>query len=213
MRPAGYTKTEQHSSFSGLKKAARLENVLSLATVVASLIRVRARACVVLACVAAMLCAVGVASAHPSVQPKTRIWDFSSASPLNVWLERSASPRTHPENQSGSAKLASVSPHAGGGTGAGKTVLGKFPHYVNLADDLGASRFSVPTKIWNKMTPAEQWAANQKFLDRMIARGDEIILSNPVRDVSEATGWFGRELSYLVEQGFRLSADGTRMIR
>jgi hypothetical protein len=104
-------------------------------------------------------------------------------------------------------------PSAAKGAGAGKTVLGKFPDYVNLADDLAARRFSIPTKIWNKMTPAEQWAANRKFLDRMISRGDEIILSNPVKNVSEATGWFGRELNYLVEQGFRLSADGTRMIR
>ncbi|MCG8557977.1 MAG: hypothetical protein MJD61_22230, partial [Proteobacteria bacterium] len=104
-------------------------------------------------------------------------------------------------------------PAATRGAGAGKTVLGKFPDYVNLADDLAARRFSIPTKIWSKMTPAEQWAANQKFLDRMISRGDEIVLSNPVKNVSEATGWFGRELNYLVEQGFRLSADGTRMIR
>jgi hypothetical protein len=84
---------------------------------------------------------------------------------------------------------------------------------MNMAGELGARRFSIPTNIWNKMTSAEQWAANQKFLDRMIARGDEVILSNPVKSVSEATGWFGRELNYLVEQGFRLSADGTRMIR
>lgn len=63
------------------------------------------------------------------------------------------------------------------------------------------------------MTPAEQWAANQKLLDRMIGRGDEIILSNPVKNVSEATGWFGRELNHLGEQGFRLSSDGMRMLR
>src|SRR5690606_38493208 len=53
-----------------------------------------------------------IASANPSVQAQTRVWDFSSAAPLNVWLERSASPRTHLENQSGSLEPASVSPHA-----------------------------------------------------------------------------------------------------
>ena len=117
-----------------------------------------------------------------------------------------------------SRSLSKSSKSVRGGTstatrGGAKTVLGKFPDYVNLADDLAAKRFSIPTKIWNKMSPAEQWAANRKFLDRMIARGDEIILSNPVKKVSEATGWFGKELNYLLEQGFRLSADGTRMIR
>ena len=63
------------------------------------------------------------------------------------------------------------------------------------------------------MTKAEQWAANQKFLDRMIRRGDDIILSNPVKNVNEVTGAFRQELDYLIQQGFRLSDDGTRLLR
>ena len=63
------------------------------------------------------------------------------------------------------------------------------------------------------MTKAEQWAANKKFLDRMISRGDDILLSNPVKDINGVTGAFRQELDYLVEQGFRLSSDGTRMVR
>jgi len=51
------------------------------------------------------------------------------------------------------------------------------------------------------MTGAEQWAANRKFLDRTTG-SDHVV--QPVKNVSEATGWFGRELNYLVEQGFRL---------
>jgi hypothetical protein len=70
-------------------------------------------------------------------------------------------------------KLNDVVPSSGG-----KSVLGSHPDYLDLADDLGAKRFSIPTEIWNKMTPAQRWAANQKFLDRMSARGDDIILSN-----------------------------------
>jgi len=95
----------------------------------------------------------------------------------------------------------------------GKTVLGKFPDYVELADELGARRFNIPTEIWNKMTPTEQWAANQKFLDQLIARGDEIILSNPVKSISEATGSYRRELRYLMDESFKLSGNGTRMTR
>jgi hypothetical protein len=86
--------------------------VLSLATVVATLLRFPARACVVLACLASVLCAASIASAQPSVQPQTRVWDFSFAQPLNVWLDADASPRTHLENQSSSLEPASVSPHA-----------------------------------------------------------------------------------------------------
>ena len=96
---------------------------------------------------------------------------------------------------------------------AGKTVLGKYPDYIDLAEGLGARRFNVPTSIWNKMSKAEQWAANKKFLDRAISRGDDIILSNPVKDINKVSGAFRQELDYLVEQGFHLSADGTRMIR
>lgn len=68
-------------------------------------------------------------------------------------------------------------------TKTGTTVLGKYPDYVNLASELNARRFNIPTDIWNKMTSAEQWTANVKFLDRTIARGDKIILSNPVKDI------------------------------
>src|SRR5690606_19893520 len=59
-----------------------------------------------------MLFTASTVSANPPAETKTRVWDFSSAAPLNVWLERSASPRTHLENQSGSLELTSASPHA-----------------------------------------------------------------------------------------------------
>jgi hypothetical protein len=96
---------------------------------------------------------------------------------------------------------------------AGRTVLGKVGKYEELADKLGANRFSVPRKVWEKMSDAERWAANQKFLDEVIKTGDEIILSDPVTDVTKVTGYFRRELDYLISQGFRLSADGTRIMR
>jgi hypothetical protein len=47
----------------------------------------------------------------------------------------------------------------------------------------------------------------------MIQRGDDIILSNPVRNISDVTGAFRKELEYLVGKGFKLSVDGTRMIK
>jgi hypothetical protein len=62
------------------------------------------------------------------------------------------------------------------------------------------------------MTPAEQWTANQKFLDRMISRGDDVILATPLDKVRSGS-FFERELQYLQSKGFMPSADGTRMIR
>jgi hypothetical protein len=92
-----------------------MENVLGFAPLVATLLRFRARACMVLACVAAMLFTASIASANATAETKTPVWDFSFAEPLNTWLERSASPRTHPAFSPSQSELASVSPHAARG--------------------------------------------------------------------------------------------------
>lgn len=63
------------------------------------------------------------------------------------------------------------------------------------------------------MSKAEQWAANQRFLDRMITRGDDIVLSNSVKNIYDVSGAFRQELNYLIEKGFKLSPDGTRMVK
>jgi RHS repeat-associated protein len=56
-----------------------------------------------------------------------------------------------------------------------QTILGHYPDYVKLSDELGARRFDIPIDIWNKMTHVQQWETNRKFLDRMISKGDEVI--------------------------------------
>ena len=100
-----------------------------------------------------------------------------------------------------------------GAAKAGTTVLGKYPDYINLASEINAKRFSIPTNIWNKMSPAEQWNANVKFLDRAIARGDNILLSNPVTDLNMVSGYFRKELEYLISKGYKLSRNGTQLIK
>jgi hypothetical protein len=59
-----------------------------------------------------MLSATSFASANPSVQTKTRVWDFSFAEPLNIRLNALASAETHPGFSPVQRKPASVSPHA-----------------------------------------------------------------------------------------------------
>lgn len=51
----------------------------SLAALFAALLRFRARACVVLACLAATLCVAANASALEPARTKTRVWDFDFA--------------------------------------------------------------------------------------------------------------------------------------
>lgn len=106
---------------------------------------------------------------------------------------------------------AAKNPKAPSAEAPGKTVLGSHPHYLNLADELGARRFNIPPHIWEKMTPAQRWAANTKFLDRMIARGDQIILSNSGHAAQRGTSFF-KEIQYLLGKGYKLSDDGLRMI-
>ncbi|MBN2655259.1 MAG: hypothetical protein JXR79_09155 [Nitrospirae bacterium] len=97
--------------------------------------------------------------------------------------------------------------------GLGKTVLGHYPEYIELADKLNAKRFNIPSYIWNKMSDNDRWAANQKFLDKAISRGDEILLSTKVKNIDNVTGYFRKELDYLIEKGYRFSADGLRMTK
>jgi len=81
-----------------------------------------------------------------------------------------------------------------------------------MADKLGARKFQIPTEIWDKMTPAERWAANQEFLDQAILRGDSIRLSTDASQLKNLTGSFGQEIEYMKSKGYQVSPDGTRLI-
>jgi len=94
----------------------------------------------------------------------------------------------------------------------GTTVLGHYPQYVKLAESLGARRFQIPPSVWNKMSAAEQWTANTKFLDRMILRGDNIRLATPLNQVKQ-NSWFARELEYLYGKGYKASSDGLWLVK
>ena len=95
----------------------------------------------------------------------------------------------------------------------GGTTFGVPPYsnYVKLSDELGARRFEIPSDVWNRMSPAERWGANQRFLDRMISKDGEIILSNSANQAQRGTSFF-RETEYLKGQGYRVSDDELRML-
>jgi RHS repeat-associated protein len=92
-------------------------------------------------------------------------------------------------------------------------VIGKYPNYLKVADAVGAKKFNIPAAVWNKMTEAERWTANQKFLDRAMARGGDIMLDKPIKDINNVSGQLRKELNYLSERGFELGKDGSRMVR
>jgi hypothetical protein len=93
----------------------------------------------------------------------------------------------------------------------GKIVLGHYPEYIEKARELDARIFNIPSHIWSRMSDVERWAANQKFLDRAIARGDDVILATNAA-AARAGSWFARELEYLATKGYRVAEDGMKMI-
>ena len=95
----------------------------------------------------------------------------------------------------------------------GASVLGKLGRYEQVAEKLGAKSFQLPKALAEKMGPEKVWAANTKFLDRMIGRSDKIVLDAPIKSIKDVTGGFRKELDYLVNKGFHLSKDGTMMVK
>jgi hypothetical protein len=92
-----------------------------------------------------------------------------------------------------------------------QAVLGHYPEYVQLSDKMAARRFEIPKEHWKKMSEADRWKANQKFLDRMIRKGDEIILATPASQARSGS-YYARELDYLKSQGYRLNSEGNKML-
>ncbi len=93
----------------------------------------------------------------------------------------------------------------------GKIVLGHYDGYIKMAKKIGAEHFGVPTTYWESLSNAERWALNREFLDKAIARGDEIILSTPFSKARPGS-YFRKELEYLMTKGYTRSSNGTRMI-
>lgn len=91
-------------------------------------------------------------------------------------------------------------------------VIGHYPEYVELSTKLNTKPFSIPDNIWNKMTVSEQWTANQKFLDRAIAKGTEFNLATPLNKVRPGS-YLQKEIEYLISQGYKLSSDGAKLIK
>lgn len=107
---------------------------------------------------------------------------------------------------------------AGSAEGAGEVaqipqkVIGHYPEYVEMSNYIDVKPFSIPDSIWSKMTPSEQWAANQTFLDRAISRGSEFILATPIDQVRPGS-FLQKEIEYLISQGYELSSDGTKLMK
>ena len=93
----------------------------------------------------------------------------------------------------------------------GETVLVHYPEYVELSDSINARRYQIPNDVWEKMTDIQRWEANQKFLDRTIARGDSITLATPA-SAARPGSYYAREIDYMIKKGYTVSNDGIKLI-
>jgi RHS repeat-associated protein len=93
-------------------------------------------------------------------------------------------------------------------------VIGKYPKYLELAEQIGAKRFNVPEQIWDRMSDAERLAANNKFLDRGILGREAFRSTERISDVLKTQGfsWLRHEVDYLLKAGYRVAEDGYTLI-
>ena len=92
------------------------------------------------------------------------------------------------------------------------TVLGHYPEYVELTEELGAESMQIPMEQWDRMTPEEQWRTTTGFFDRMIRDGHNFRLATPVEKARPGS-FYVRELHYLFDKGYRLSPCGRWLVK
>ncbi len=91
-------------------------------------------------------------------------------------------------------------------------VIGHYPEYMQVGEAIGAKTFNIPMEVWNKMSPAAQWAANKKFLDRGIAEGAEFVMATRRGEIGAGTA-LAREVDYLLENGYQWTENGLSLIK
>jgi hypothetical protein len=173
-----------------------------------------------------LLVLAGTPSAHATAATASGIYDYDAPTGTRVEVygfgvaearpmqasdvrEWSASPSAAAQGTSTTSSVSVVATEAAGAGDA--LVLGKYPDYIKLADELGARRFSIPDAEWNALTPEARWAANQAVLDQAITDRIPIVLSNPATP-EFLTGTYGDEIAYLIKQGYEIGPNAMSMV-
>jgi hypothetical protein len=81
-------------------------------------------------------------------------------------------------------------------TGGAGVVLGKYPAYLEAAEEMGANVFNLSKNLYNVLDRmGASWTANQAFLDASIFRGQQFYVSSVA-----ASGSYWMELQYLTSK-------------
>ena len=79
-----------------------------------------------------------------------------------------------------------------------------------MAQSRGASYFDIGD-TWDNLTPAARTAANNRFLDGVVARGDVVTLATP-RAAIRYPSSLADEVGYLTEHGYKWADDATLVV-
>ncbi len=90
-----------------------------------------------------------------------------------------------------------------------KVVLGHYPEYVPLAEQLHAKNFVL--KNWEAMTPDQIWAANVKFLERTVQQRVPVVLATPI-NIIRSGSYLEKELMFLKGKGYYLDPTETQLL-
>lgn len=88
------------------------------------------------------------------------------------------------------------------------TVLGHYPGYIALSDQIGSRRFDMDPGVWAGLPHRAQWAANQYFLDAM-ADADDIFVLSADPTLARPGSWFFHELNHLRQRGVSVAGAPT----
>jgi hypothetical protein len=84
---------------------------------------------------------------------------------------------------------------------ASSVVLGRYPTYVNLAEEVGARALNLPGPIAKGLSAAGLWwTTNQAFLDQAMSNGARFFLASGAEQIG--TGYYQLELQYLQMNGY-----------
>ncbi|MBV6396396.1 MAG: hypothetical protein HFACDABA_01994 [Anaerolineales bacterium] len=125
------------------------------------------------------------------------------------------------EVQDASRTLQGVNQACGGDMCAGEvkdttqqitTVIGRFPNNKQVAESIGGNWLNISMRVWNSMSPAQQWEQNKQWLQEAIIRGDVFRLASDISRAEAGTG-YARELYYLCHVvGYTVSLRGDYLI-
>ena len=97
-------------------------------------------------------------------------------------------------------------------TGSSATVLGRYPVYLEYASKVNANVFCIAKNVWNSMSEAARWAANQAFLYKAVQAGQKFTLTSNAYTAKPGT-YFYKEIQFLLNHGYKIVEYGWAMIK